>query len=177
MSDPAVPPPAATEEKKSRTQSLAEFIADLGTGESATLRRRTPGELLGDPVFHRALSRIGIDLQSTGFEAAGDWALIAHVIALTARHGHSLPAGEAMAHAGLSEARFAKLMAARDSSLRDQVAILARHLAAKQSAINWQDVAQLLRAERTGEGVDEARYRLARAYYRTLHELDRQRSA
>jgi CRISPR type I-E-associated protein CasB/Cse2 len=178
MPMPDAPAPQTSDKPKARADILAEILADdrMNPGERASLRRGDAASVLVQPAFHRLMARIGVD---PGVHDAVVWACIVHAVAQTAPHGHALPTGRAFAAAGVSEARFVKLMAARGTAFRDQIALVARYLAAKQAAISWADIAALAQAENAGDDdrADRVRFKLARDYYRELHKADQKASA
>ncbi|WP_158306639.1 type I-E CRISPR-associated protein Cse2/CasB [Polymorphum gilvum] len=159
--------------RRNRFQILAQVIGapDFDIGDRAALRRTNPDLLPGLPVFHRLLARIN---PSVNEQDAAVWGAILHVVALTAPNGHSLPAGEALCKAGLSESRFARLMAARNDALLDQVTIVARRLSASQMPIDWSHIAKLLLADHHGDREDaqRQRFRIAKDFYHELEKVD-----
>lgn len=163
--------------KTSRFRTLAAFIASdaLGTGGKASLRRGVPATVVGQPAFHQAIHIASIVVNELDAEV---WGAIVQAIALTAGNDFTIPAGRAMAAAGLSEARFSKLMAARGDTLRDQIGLIARYLAAKQTPIDWTDLGNLLLADCHGdeETVAKLRFRLAQGYYRELNSADQRKA-
>lgn len=180
MSDDPTPPAASDKPKplRDRIWSLAQLIASerFGTGERASLRRADPATVLGQPAFFRALAETGIEPAE---EMALVWAAIVHCVAQTAGNGATMAAGVALAEAGLSESRFARLMAARGDTLVDQLCLVARYLAAKQTPVNWADLAELALADAADDAarLEKARFRIARGFYRTLHAADRRAAA
>ena len=143
---------------------------DFGTGELAQLRRNDPATVAGQPAFHRLMADRD---RPIGESEALRWATLVHVMAITAAHGSALRSGEALAAAGLSEARFTKLMAARGDAFRDQLVLAARLLASKQIPIHWSDLADLLMADEADEETTgRLRFRIAQNYYRALRKQD-----
>lgn len=142
----------------------------FGPGELAQLRRNDPATVAGQPAFHRLMAERPAPIRE---DAAIRWATLVHVMAITAAHGASTRAGAALAAAGLSEARFTRLMAARGGAFRDQLVLAARLLAAKQVPIHWGDLAELLMSEPFDEDRAAARrFRVAQSYYRELRKQD-----
>jgi len=146
-------------------------------GELAVLRRHTPDLIVGQPVFHRLLAAAGASDEAA--RTLGDavrWATIAQCMAICSPNpggGSGLAFGASCAQAEFSESRFTRLMAARGQILRDQFALLARYLHAKNQAPSWTDAGLLLWWDgRQPQRAAEVRYRLARDYYHTRYQLD-----
>ena len=160
-------------------ESLSSWIAGLsarlaseafGPGERAQLRRNDPATVAGQPVFHRLMAERDAPIRP---EDALRWATLVHVVAITVAHGATQRAGAALAAAGLSEARFTRLMAARDGAFRDQLVLAARLSASKQVPIHWGDLAELLMTDPADEErAAERRFRVAQSYYRELRKQD-----
>ncbi len=143
---------------------------DFGTGELAQLRRNDPATVAGQPAFHRLMADRDRPIAES---EALRWATLVHVMAITAAHGSALRSGEALAAAGLSEARFTRLMAARGDAFRDQLVLAARLLASKQIPIHWGDLGDLLLAEDIDEErAATLRFRIAQSYFRALRKQD-----
>lgn len=132
----------------------------------AALRRGSPDDVSHNAPFHRILA--GLE----GFDPPPDFlrplAVIAMGMALTIEGS---PAGgrdgAVLATAGLSEGRFARLLASRGEGLQDQLLLLARLLRAREIAPTWKDLGALALADASGAAwSDDARLRLATAYYR-----------
>lgn len=143
---------------------------DFGTGELAQLRRNDPATVAGQPAFHRLMAERD---RTIGESEALRWATLVHAMAITAAHGSALRSGEALAAAGLSEARFTRLMAARGEAFPDQLVLAARLVASKQIPIHWGDLADLLMADEAEEEIaGRLRFRIAQSYYRALRKQD-----
>jgi CRISPR system Cascade subunit CasB len=79
--------------------------------------------------------------------------------------------GHALAEAGYSELRFARLLQADSEQLVDELPLLARFLAAKGVPADWSTAARLiLSAGRSDE--EDTRRHLARDYYGALGRLE-----
>ncbi len=141
-------------------------------GFMAALRRGSPEDVAHNAPFHRVLA--GLE----GFDPAPDWvrplAVIAMGMALTVDGSPTGGRdGAVLAKAGLTESRFARLLASRGEGLQDQLLLLARLLRARELAPTWQDLGVLALADAVGaEWSDDARLRLATAYYRVADAGD-----
>lgn len=142
------------------------FARRQDPGFMAALRRGSPDQVALSAPFHRILA--GLE----GFDPSPEWfrslAVIAMGMALTV---DGSPAGgrdgAVLAKAGLTESRFARLLASHGEGLQDQLLLLARMLRARELAPAWQDLGALALADALDfEWIDEARIRLATAYYR-----------
>lgn len=144
-----------------RALSIAVALAVADPGEKADARRMGPG---GAALFWRQVARLEIP---QGQEAA--WQLFTRLVALMTPasrdksvHDDKRPLGASMAEAGLSEQRFARLLAARGDARDDALERAIRMMARKVPGL---DVIDLARAILWPEDTS----RLARAYY---HQLD-----
>lgn len=140
-----------------RALSIAAAIAAADPGEKADARRMGPG---GSALFWRQVARLGIP---QGQEAK--WILFTRLVALMTPasrdksiHDAGRPLGAAMAEAGLSEQRFARLLAARGAARDDALERTVRMMARKLPGV---DVGDLARAVLWP---DDASH-LARRYY------------
>ena len=146
----------------------------LTPGDVADLRRARPEEP-GSPGFWKVVVH---DLEPAGAlppggpardEAERRWASI--LFGLAHMGGLNQPQarlGRALAEAGFSELRFARLLGSRGEALLDAVRTTARYLAAKGQPADWADAARLVLAE-TGPAAERFRRQLARDYYRTVN--------
>lgn len=144
-----------------RALAIAAALAAADPGEKAEARRMGPA---GSGLFWRQVARLGIPPRQEG-----DWLLFTRLVALitpasrdTSVHDPDRPLGAALAVAGLSEARFARLLAARGSSRNDALERAIRMLARKAAVL---DVTDLARAILWPDDTS----RIARSYY---HQLD-----
>jgi CRISPR system Cascade subunit CasB len=143
-----------------RALSIAAALAAAEPGDKSEARRMGPE---GCPVFWRQVARLGIQ---SGQE--DDWLLFTRLVALMTPasrektiHDGDRPLGAALADAGLSEQRFARLLAARGGSRADALERAVRMMARKGSGLDVTDLARtVLWPEDTS--------RLARSYYRHL---------
>lgn len=140
-----------------RALSIAAALAAASPGDKAEARRMGPA---GGALFWRQVARLGIP---QGQEPA--WRLFTRLVALmtpssrmTSIHEDKRPLGAALAEAGLSELRFARLLAARDAAREDALERAIRMMARKVQGL---DVTDLARAILWPEDSS----RLARAYY------------
>ena len=146
---------------------------DFGNGALASLRRGGPRAVVDQPTFHRLIAEVdeGAEENKT-FDSAIRWGTIIHAAALGARVtkvGDFPSSGKILAEAGLSEARFAKLLATTGDAFRDQIAIVARYLAAKQQPFIGTDLCELvIREGRWEQREDELRFAIAQHYYNSL---------
>lgn len=140
-----------------RALAIAAALAAADPGDKAEARRMGPS---GGALFWRQVSRLGIPQAQ---EPA--WRLFTRLVALMTPasrdrsiHDAKLPLGAAMAEAGLSEQRFARLLAARGSTRDDALERAIRMMARKVTGFDVTDLAgAILWPENTG--------RLARTYY------------
>lgn len=144
-----------------RALAIAATLAAADPGEKAEARRMGPA---GSALFWRLVSRLSI---APNREA--DWLLFTRLVALMTPasreqsiHDSGRPLGAALAGAGLSEARFARLLAARGPSRNDSLERAVRMMARKGAGLDLIDLARaILWPDDTS--------RLARSYY---HQLD-----
>lgn len=144
----------------------------LSRGDLAELRRAGPGAGLTS-TFWRVLADVGqIDeprrLGSPDREHR--WAVLLSGMAYCAGlHDYGTSLGMALARAGWSELRFVRLMRAEGETLEKEIRRVAQYLASKSQEANWAEVASLLFYQH-GETAEKVRLRIAKRYYRTLHE-------
>lgn len=170
-----MPPDAATERQPVASPPLrlvallSRGLRDgtLGPGEAAALRRLDPfaPDRRHLPVLYRLLAEIEAP---SGNEDVARLTLIAHVLALArGLHDPGVSPGRAMAELGVSEARFAALLAADFAGLADVLPRLARRLAAQSRAIDWRPLARLVwTADRFEDEAETVRRRLAADFVR-----------
>ena len=154
---------------------------DFRRGDLAELRRMNPYEP-DKAIFWKLMAEQ--DLLGNP-DREGKWALILHGIALmTPRNPTSLQGsahdgrnyvgtalflgGESQrAQAFYSEARLNRLLTARGAMLRTLLTRMFRMLSAADVAFNWREMAHfILVADLNEKAAEEARRRIARAYYR-----------
>ena len=179
--------PEQQDQSRSRGDIAVEFarrlagLAESHRGDLAELRRMDP-EAPDKAVFWRLMAAQGL-LGDPDLERK--WALILHGIALmtprtggdgnsrTAHNGYD-PVGRALYLGGddrrengfYSESRLNRLLTARGPMLRTLLARMFRMLAAAGVSFNWREMAQFILTDGYGEeAVEEARRRIARAYY------------
>ncbi len=147
------------DETARRALSIAAALAASGSGEKAEARRMGDD---GAPVFWRQVSRLGISRPQER-----DWLRFTRLIALLTRasattsiHDPARPLGAALADAGFSEPRLARLLAARGDARAEALERAIRMIARTGSRL---DVVSLARAVlgQPGNG-------LARQYYDRL---------
>ena len=142
----------------------------LTTGAKASLRRGSRHEVVRQAAFHLVSSHIPeYEMQS---DISTRWAAIAQCIALAGTSSPSVSRdGTTLAAAGLSESRFARLLASHGDGMLDQLLLVARVLHSKDVSLGWSELGELaLSDERYEERADRARLGLARDYYRALND-------
>lgn len=168
MPDESTPSPARQD--RALLHRIAGRLAnpEFGTGALASLRRGDPSTVRDAPSFHRLVR----DVPDSDLDADGAirWATAVHVLALAARPGSGTKAsdvGAALADAGFSESRLGRLLASRGAAFRDQAALAARLLHARDAACTPTELAELaLVEERAERRAERLRFRIARGYYR-----------
>jgi len=135
-------------------QSLAGIIGRIAaligsdrfsTGERAALRRMAPGQPL-TLAFLRFAHRHLPEHWHRSRDAIDDWVTVVAGIALMSPNAHrpDRGLGTALAESGYAESRLERLLASRGHARRVLLLRAARFLAAKNSAFNWVESAQLL---------------------------------
>jgi len=140
----------------------------MSTGALASLRRGSRHDVARQAAFHAAVADIPSESLALGVLVR--WAAVAQCMAVTGVPATSaLRDGSGMAQAGLSESRFARLLASHGDGFFDQLLLVARFLHAKDTAISWQELGELaLTDDLHEERADVVRLALARDYYREL---------
>lgn len=150
-----------------RALAISADLAAAGPGEKAAARRM---DAEGAPVFWRQVARLGIHPRDEQ-----DWrhitrliALMTPATALASIHDGGKPLGGALAEAGLSEQRLARLLAIRGPARQDALERAIRMLA-RTGAGRGLDVVSLARfaLDRDGNAT-------ARSYYRHLDHQTRE---
>ncbi len=149
-----------------RALSIAEALARATRGEKAEARRM---DASGAPVFWRQVARLAI----APHEEAR-WMQFARLVALmtpssreTSIHG-PVKLGAALARAGFSEQRLARLMAARGQAREEALERAIRMLARKTDTLDVPDLAGVIFWPETS--------RLARSYYIETEQLPAEES-
>ena len=159
---------------------LAETIEaqEFERGDHAKLRRMNP-EKPDTAPFWRLMSRQGMPRNPD----VRKWGLIIHGIALVSHgtglaHKPRIPVGRALYEGSgkrvpfYSEDRLAKLLSARGPTLHRLLARLFRML--EGCAFNWREMAWFILNEGYNEDrADQARVKIARAYYRAKNHAER----
>lgn len=175
--------------------SLAGYVATDGfaRGDLAALRRINP-DGPDAAVFWRLMSRHNL-LGSPDVERR--WALILHGIALMTRtagaepssrtaHDRNVPVGKALFQGGeperirpfYSESRLNRLLTARGSVRRALLARTFRMLGSAGQRIDWREMACLILNDgNNAAGFEDARRRIARAYYSAEHQAQRRQAS
>jgi CRISPR type I-E-associated protein CasB/Cse2 len=140
----------------------------INTGALASLRRGSAHDVARQAAFHRLLAAVP-DHEIPTHDLIR-WAAVAQCMALTGIPStKSESDGTAMAHADLSESRFARLLASHGDGFRDQLLLVARYLHSKDTSLNWYELGELTLTDGINEErADTLRLRLARDYYRAL---------
>lgn len=139
----------------------------LSNGERAELRRMDPRRI-DAPAFWKLAARFFDELLAPTAAAREQqetaWAAVVVGLAFLERGAVvGARAGHALREAGLSEARFVRLLRADKDGLIDELPALARFMEAKGVPIDWADVARVLLL---GDyAAEQQRRTLARDYY------------
>ena len=154
---------------------------DITSGDMAGLRRLNPRRPT-ESAFWKVCSQLGIDQSSP--ELVNSWAIIFRMIAAGTKvgeaqtdgpHDGNLPLGKALAQGGYSQNRLKTLLDADATALVPIVERMAGFLHSKGQKFNCNDAARLVMTElRSAEQQDRDRTRIARDYYRQLHQQERQ---
>ena len=171
MSDVSSTPTPVNPSRRDRLRDMARQIRDprLSTGARASLRRGAPHDVARQAAFFRILSEQSLQYDQVDELIA--WATVAQCMAIT---GIPLAAGAesdgtVLARAGLTESRFARLLASHGEGMRDQMLLIARYLHSKDASVAWNEMGELiLTDDRSDERANDIRLRLARDYYRAL---------
>ncbi len=139
----------------------------LPTGERAALRRMVPTQAPPLTFYRFALRHLDAGWDADA-ELRKDWITIVAGLALMSPNAHrpDRRLGTALAEAGYSEARLERLLAADGDTRRTLLLRAARFLAAKGSACNWVDAAQLL-LTRAPDKREQIQRRIAKDYYQS----------
>jgi len=142
----------------------------LSTGEVAELRRMDPARPA--PGFFKLEGAVlDADLPAEAGrreERETRWAAVVAGLAILGElHRPERRLGTALAEAGFTPVRFARLIRADDDSLPDQLLTLARFMAAKGVQADWTHAAWLLTSVDAGS-LESVRRHLARDYYGAL---------
>lgn len=160
---------AAEESLASHIGHIAGVIASgsFPTGERAALRRMGSEHPLPLTFYRFALCHL-----PEGWEGRlKDWVTLVAGVAIMSPKAHRPDRGfgRALAEAGYSEARLERLLAADGDTRRTLLLRAARFLAAKSSAFNWVDAAQLLFTS-DEERRERLHQRIARDFYQVVKE-------
>ncbi len=142
----------------------------LSAGDVASLRRMDPAH--PSAAFFKLVSVV-LDKylpahQEARLQAENRWAAVVQGLAHLGRlHKPGARLGTALADAGYSELRFARLLHSDAARLLDEIPSLARYLAARDVRVDWADAARLILY--TEERVRERdRRAIASDYYRAM---------
>jgi CRISPR type I-E-associated protein CasB/Cse2 len=138
----------------------------ISTGALASLRRGDRMVVARQAAFFAVLA----DVPEHHLAPASipRWAAVVQCMAITGVPADTkIRDGSALARSGLTESRFARLLASRSDGFFDQLLLLARYLNSKEVSIGWRELGELaLTVERKEERADEIRLSLARDFYR-----------
>jgi CRISPR type I-E-associated protein CasB/Cse2 len=153
---------------------------DVTTGDVAGLRRLN-AQRPTEAMFWKVCNQLEIAQAPQNLIQA--WAAIFRMLAAgtkvgdtqtTGPHDGNIPLGQALAQQGYSERRMKTLLDADTGALHPIVERMTRFLNSKGQKFNWNDAARLALTEhRTPEQRNFDRTRIARDYYRELHEQER----
>lgn len=174
---PEKPPPEKPPSRRSRLRELAGRLShkSMPRGELAALRRLDPARP-SEPALWRLLFAVLPEEEVPASEAlVRRWALavkgMALMAPLTRQESGVSGAGAALVEIGYSEARLARLLAARGEAFEVLFLRLCRQLAAGGQRVNWGDLGLLaLSGAEETEAAEGHRLALARAYYHSLHK-------
>ncbi|MCU0650072.1 MAG: type I-E CRISPR-associated protein Cse2/CasB [Gemmatimonadaceae bacterium] len=146
-------------------------VQPLSPGALASLRRGTSADVARQAAFHRLIADVPESWLAD--DALLRWATVVQCLAITgapASHGES--DGRMLATAGLTESRFARLLASHGDGLSDQLLLVARFLHAKDVRPTWVDLGELVLTDTVLPArADVIRLVLARDYYRSPSTL------
>lgn len=154
--------PDDKDDMASKARGIAAALAAANPGEKAEARRM---DGTGSPVFWRQVARLGIPPWHEK-----EWLRFTRLVALMTPasrdcsiHDDKRPLGAALAEAGFSEQRLARLLAARGSAREEALERAIRMIARKSGGLRVPDLAQaIFRPEDVSH--------LARAFYRKLDQ-------
>jgi hypothetical protein len=142
-------------------------------GDLAGLRRLNTGAP-GSAAFFRIVVKVAPE---AGPAALRRYACFLQILALKPSALASGSFGEAMAVAGVSEARAQKLLTARGPALAQQLRLISRRLA-NEGALPYRQIGDLLLIEdEDGERAEAIRLRIARDYWRAVDRVDAKSSS
>lgn len=150
--------------------SMLRYGAALSQGDLAALRRMDPRR---PPAAFYKIEGLALDEHLPGeavrrMDAETRWAVIVLGLAhLGDLHVPERRLGHALAEAGYSELRFARLLQADAGQLVDELPLLARFLVAKSTPADWSAAARLIHSAGRSDEEDTRRH-LARDYYGAL---------
>ena len=173
---PPEPPssPIPTDFRRVMTNTIESIQgSEMRTGEKASLRRMNIANPDG-AMFWRLMSQRGMP-KNLDMEGLRKWGLIMHGIAVMSHaasraHTPNLRVGRVLYEvigSANSNNRLATLLAARGTTLHQNLARLFRRLSVATCAFDWHEMAWFILNEGYNEErADEARIEISRAYYR-----------
>ncbi len=163
-------------------QSVATELAerDYPRGRLAALRRMDPDRPGRVAALHALLAECDVPEHIyRDNDMLSRWALIVHGMALMAPDHHRAPSAVGASLCGergldqaiIKEQRLAQILNARGAAFRALIPRICRHLKAQNRAVDWLELAWLVLHEGRNEArAEEARLRIARAYYRAAQQ-------
>lgn len=150
----------------STVNALARTMARMSPGDVASLRRLTPDDLAVPAFWKLAGIALEHELAGGGVEdRERRWAVVvASVAVASGLHAPGRPLGDALAAAGYSELRLARLLRAHAAALPPEVRGATAYLASKAVAFDGADVAALVLSD-GGPSEEAVRRRIAKSYY------------
>ena len=147
----------------------------MSPGEVAELRRLDPEHPGGAAFWKAVVLHLEPAGQLRGADAEARWALVLRAVGEL--HGLNRPRrrlGRALAGAGVSEMRLARLLRADLGTLAGTLSAVSRQLASKAEAVDLADLAWLVLTARgpggARRGEERVRRNIARDYYRGLRK-------
>lgn len=171
MTAPALPSIETTPNRLTRRELVAKFrsiLDHLDPGTLAALRRANSAS--PPPAFYRVAVTV-LDEHLAHFAESGprrdeiesQWTVIVSAMASAQGFLASVPLGEALANAGVTEMRFRRLLEASSAQLPELVRNVVHQLVQKGQPFDPNDLADLILAR---DDDRSPRRKLARSYYR-----------
>jgi CRISPR system Cascade subunit CasB len=158
-------------------QRISDDLAEADPGTLAELRRLTPNEPGGTAFWRIVVTRLDRELPvgDRREEALRRWALILRTLAqLNGLHNAGHRFGTALAEAGISEARFTRLLRVSGNALFDQVSAVSRQLASAGVQIDIAGLARLVLSD-GAPGEQAVRQGIANDYYQVIFSAEKEK--